>query len=95
MLDKNSHTSPLINKLIYIGGTLGPLTTMPQVYKIWVGKNAIGVSVVSWCAYAIGSAFWIWYGIANKQRPLVFTYSMFLIVEIMIIVGTLIYGSGF
>lgn len=94
MLQKNSN-SPLINKLIYVGGILGPLTTIPQLYKIWIGKNASGVSVISWGAYAVGSAFWVWYGITNKQRPLVFTYSLFLVVEIMIIIGTFLYGSGF
>lgn len=87
--------SPLIDKLIYFGGIAGPLATLPQVLKIWINKDATGVSITSWAAYAVGSAFWIWYGLQHKQRPLVFAYSLFFIIEALIIVGTFLYGNGF
>lgn len=91
-MDNNKTSSHLIDKLIYIGGILGPIMTLPQLFKIWLEKNATGVSMISWFAYAIGSAFWIWYGLTNKQKPVIFAYSIFLIIEIFIIIGTLIYG---
>jgi uncharacterized protein with PQ loop repeat len=92
LLFDGEHSKKLIDRLIYIGGTLGPLMTIPQLFKIWIGRNATGVSVISWGAYAAGSFFWIWYGISYKQKPIIFTYSLFFIIEVLIIIGTFIYG---
>jgi len=88
----NDQHSPIIDKLIYLGGILGPLMTLPQLLKIWIGKNAVGVSAISWFAYAVGSSFWIWYGLHHKQKPIVFTYTIFLVIEVLIIIGAFVYG---
>ena len=90
-MDK-SNNSPIIDKLIYFGGVLGPLMTLPQLFKIYFEKNATGVSAISWFAYAVGSSFWVWYGLTHKQKPLIFSYSIFLVIEILIIIGVFIYG---
>lgn len=88
----NKKDSPLIDTLIYFGGIIGPVMTVPQLYKIWSTKNATGVSFISWAAYAIGSAFWVWYGITHKQKPLIITYGLFLIIEILIVIGTFLFS---
>lgn len=91
-MDLNRKNSLIIDKLIYLGGILGPLMTLPQLFKIWFDRNATGVSAISWSAYAVGSTFWIWYGIEHKQKPLIFTYAIFLVIEVFIILGTLVYS---
>ena len=35
----------LMDKLIWIFGIVGPILTIPQILKIWVDKNASGVSL--------------------------------------------------
>ena len=47
-----------LDKLIYVFGMLMPLMTLPQVFEIYVNKNSIGVSLVSWAAYTICAIFW-------------------------------------
>ena len=91
----NDHKkSPLIDRLIYFGGIIGPIMTVPQVYQIWAGKNAAGVSVLSWSAYSVGAIFWIWYGIQHKQMPIILAQALYLILELFIVAGALLYGTG-
>jgi uncharacterized protein with PQ loop repeat len=77
---------------VYIGGVFGPLLTIPQVLEIWSKQNASGVSTISWGAYLVGALFWLFYGIAHKEKPIIFTYGIWVILDIFIVVDTFIYG---
>jgi uncharacterized protein with PQ loop repeat len=81
-----------MGKAIYVVGVFGPIMTIPQLSKIWIYKNASGVSAVSWTAYLIAAIFWLIYGILHKEKPIILTYSLWIILEAFIVVGTLIYG---
>lgn len=82
----------LMDKLAYAGGGLGLVFTLPQLTKIWIDKTASGVSAISWMAYAVGAIFWVIYGIAHKEKPIILTYSIWIILDILIVIGTLMYG---
>jgi len=81
-----------MDKAIYVVGVLGPIMTIPQLAKIWVEKNASGVSIISWTAYLIASGFWVIYGIMHKEKPIIVTYSLWILLDILIIIGTVIYN---
>ncbi len=81
-----------LDKAIYFVAVFGVLLTIPQVWKIWVDKNAAGVSAISWSAYLVTACFWLAYGISHKEKPIIFTNILWIIFEIMIITGTVIYG---
>ncbi|MFC1691296.1 SemiSWEET family sugar transporter [Nanoarchaeota archaeon] len=80
-----------MDKAIYVVGVLGPIMTIPQLLKIWVDKNAIGVSLVSWIAYLIGAVFWVVYGIIHKEKPIIITYALWIVLDIFIVAGIIIY----
>jgi len=82
----------LIDKLIYIAAIFGPLLTIPQVWKIWVEQNAMGVSIITWVAYLIGGIFWLIYGLVHKEKPIILANIIWIAMEITIIIGILIYG---
>ena len=81
-----------LDRIIYAVGIFGPIMTIPQLWKIWVYQNATGVSATSWIAYLICAIVWMFYGIVHKDKPIIFTYSIWIILEIFIVVGTLMYG---
>ena len=81
-----------MDKAIYVVCIFGPIMTIPQLTKIWVYKNAQGISVISWFAYLITALFWLTYGIMHKEKPIIFTNSIWIILEIFIIIGTILYG---
>ena len=81
-----------MDKVIYAVGIFGPVMTIPQIFTIWVEKNASGVSVVSWTAYLVAAFFWLAYGIMHKEKPIIMTYILWIILEAMVVIGALIYG---
>ena len=66
-----------------------PLTTIPQVYNIYWLKQVEGVSLVMWVAYTIGVVPFLLYGLAHKEKPLIVSNSLWLIMQTVIVVGLL------
>ncbi len=81
-----------LDKIIFFIGNLGPIMTIPQIIKIWSDKNASGVAVSSWVAFTITSFFWLLYGIAHKEKPIIITFGLWVVFDIIVIIGALIYG---
>lgn len=82
----------LMDKLIYIIIFVAPIMTIPQLMKIWVEKNATGLSIFSWGTYAIGSFLWLGYGLVHKEKPLIVSHLIWVILHTSIIVGIILYG---
>lgn len=82
----------IMDKLIYVVGIVGPIFTLPQLFKIWIGKNATGVSAISWFTFFIAALFWLIYGIAHKEKPIIFVYGIWAVLDFLIFLGTLLYG---
>ena len=71
---------------------MGPIVTIPQLIEIWLNKNASGVSVISWIAYLVGAMFWLFYGLVHREKPIIFTYGVWIVIDILIVIGTIIYS---
>ncbi|MBT3865739.1 hypothetical protein HOF78_01400 [Candidatus Woesearchaeota archaeon] len=81
-----------LDNAVYLIITIGILFTLPQVFKIWVGKDATGVSAISWLAYAFTSTYWLIYGIAHNEKPIIVNSVIWIALDIFIVIGTLIYS---
>ena len=81
----------MIDLLVYMVGVLMIILTIPQIITIWIFKEALGVSTITWCAYFVGAIVWVMYGIVHKQKPIIITYSIWMVLDMLIIIGTLIY----
>lgn len=82
----------LIDNLIYIVVFVGPVMTIPQVTKIWIEKNASGVSVISWLTYFVTAIFWLIYAIIHKEKPLILSSCIWVFLDLLIVVGIFIHG---
>lgn len=98
-LDEKPEAIPSADKLkrwldyvVYVGGSIGPFLTIPQLVKIWIGKNAAGVSAFSWGSYLVASVFWVIYGVVHKEKPIIFTNSIWVLMNGLVMIGALIYG---
>ena len=85
-------TKRVVDRVAYIAGMLGPLMAFPQLINIWIYKNASGVSAFSWGAFFIAAIFWLIYGVVHKEKPLIFMYSLWALLDGLIMVGAIIYG---
>ena len=83
----------MLDRVIYAVGVIGPLFTIPQLVKIYYLQDASGVSALSWGAYALSDIPWILYGMAHREGPITFTYSLWLVFNTLVFVGTIIYSA--
>lgn len=81
-----------LDKFIYTMGIIGPIMTIPQIAKIWYYQNAAGVSAISWGVYTLVAITWILYGIAHKEKPIIFSNAIWVIMDILVVIGAILYG---
>lgn len=80
-----------LDRFLLFIGIVGPMTAIPQIYKIYSTMNSSGVSLLTWTFSMIFYAPWILYGIVHKEKPIIITYFLWFIMSMIIAVGTVIY----
>ena len=86
--ERKSSVEKLVNVVIFVY----PLTAVPQIVKIWVHKNATGVSALTWLLFLVMIIPLILYSIIQKEKKLTFMWGTWSIIYVVVIVGTLLYG---
>lgn len=81
----------MVDVVIYIVGILAPLMAIPQMLKIWIEKAAEGVSLFSWSALLVSAIIWLLYGLLHREKPLIITYVLWIIVDALIVLGIFLY----
>jgi uncharacterized protein with PQ loop repeat len=65
--------------------------TIPQILAIWVGRQAAGVSLLSWGAYWISAFVWFWYAVQKRDRNIYLPCVGWLLLDSAVLVGAVIY----
>ena len=65
--------------------------TIPQVWAIWVGHQASGVSILSWSAYLVSALLWLWFGIRRHDRNIYLPCLGWIALDGAVIVGAVVY----
>ncbi len=68
------------------------LMTIPQVLTIWVGRQAAGVSLLSWSAYLMSAVLWFWYGVQKRDKNIYLPCIGWIALDGAVIVGIVVYG---
>jgi uncharacterized protein with PQ loop repeat len=87
--------SPSDTKLRSLLGVMSVFTmimTVPQVWTIWVGHQAAGVSILSWSAYLTSAVLWLWFGIRQHDRNIYLPCLGWIALDGAVIVGAVVYG---
>jgi uncharacterized protein with PQ loop repeat len=80
-----------LDRLTFIVGVLGPISTVPQVFTVFVHRNAAGVSAISWSLYVLFDIVWLTYGIVHKERAIIVTYSLCIVINGLVALGAILY----
>jgi uncharacterized protein with PQ loop repeat len=67
------------------------MVTLPQIFKIYIGKEVAGISAITFSFYLFLSFFWLGYGVFIKNRPLVLANTLWILVNFLILIGIYIY----
>jgi uncharacterized protein with PQ loop repeat len=81
-----------LDMLIYVASVVGPLATLPQVLKIYVTRDAEGLALVSWTAYAALNVVWILYGYKHKEKPIIIANIASLILNATVVAGIIFFS---
>ncbi len=81
-----------IDKAIYFVGLAAVIISIPQLLQIWIGKDATGVSFITWFAYLFIEILWITYGFIHKLKPIILAYISIFIVDTLIVIGIVLYN---
>ena len=67
--ERSDKPSPVtsLEKILRSLSVITMLMTIPQVWTIWVGHQAAGVSVLSWSAYLASAVLWLWHGLHQRD----------------------------
>jgi uncharacterized protein with PQ loop repeat len=87
--------SPSDTKLRGLLGAMSVFTmimTVPQVWAIWVGQQAAGVSILSWSAYLASALLWLWFGIRQQDRNIYLPCLGWIALDGAVIAGAVVYG---
>lgn len=69
-----------------------PLFELPQAWEIYSTQNAASVSLSTWAFFSVSNLAWIAYAVRHRMKILVVVYSMYLVIEMAIVVGILLYS---
>ena len=69
-----------------------PLFELPQAWAIYSTQSAQDVSLTTWGFFVVSNLAWIAYSIRNKLKILIFVYSLYMIIEVSIVVGIILYS---
>ena len=87
----NSKSSrSLFDKFVLILGITESLTTLPQLYQIWIKNQTAGVAVVTWISYCLVECIWLAYGIRQKDRAIIGGSLSWGLMEALVAIGVLV-----
>ena len=81
----------IVDMIAYIVSFSSLFFTLDQARLIYIEHKVIGVSLLTWIFYAVSSSVWFFYGYIHKDRVLLVTNFCWILVNISIVVGVLVY----
>jgi uncharacterized protein with PQ loop repeat len=72
---------------VYLASLVGPIFTIPQIWLIFSTGHSEGVSVLTWLGYILVALIWTVYGLVERDKPIVFSNTLWMIVEGLVVIG--------
>ncbi|WP_246312571.1 hypothetical protein [Pseudaquabacterium terrae] len=66
------------------------LMTVPQVLAVWVGRDAGGVSLLSWGAYLFSACLWFVYGFRKRDKTIYLACIGWIVLDAAIVIGVIV-----
>lgn len=82
----------MLDSLVLVVAIAAPVMFIPQIYEIFMSKNASGVNPYSFAASAVLAIPWTIYGVVHREKVIVVSSVLVIIVDIIISAGAMLYG---
>lgn len=84
----------IVDRMMGMVSVVGPVSASPQVVEIFSKQSAQGVSLLSWVMYLMLGVVSLSYGLFHKLKPIIVSQVLWTIMDIVVIVGILMYSRG-
>jgi len=91
MFKTNKKQKKEILEVAYAVAILQPLTVIPQIVHIFNAHSAKDVSLLTWVLLIVFNAFNFIYCLVYKVKPLIINNAVWVVMEILVVAGILIY----
>jgi uncharacterized protein with PQ loop repeat len=68
------------------------IMTVPQVWTIWIGRDAGGVSLVAWASYLLSACLWFVYGLRKKDKTIYLACIGWIVLDTAVVIGVVVYS---
>lgn len=85
--------SPMIDKLMLVVAFVYPLTGLGQAIEIFNNQDAAGVSLIAWGGFIFFGLIYFFYALAHRLIPLIIAQIFWIIIEIAVVIGIILYGQ--
>ncbi|MFH0776652.1 MAG: PQ-loop domain-containing transporter [Patescibacteria group bacterium] len=81
----------ILDKIAMLVAILGPIFTLPQIYKIYALQNVEGLSLISWGSYLVFNIPMLLYGIVHCEKMITRMYFLWILVNGSIVAGIILF----
>lgn len=81
-----------LERILRMFSVVTMLMTVPQVYTIWVGGNAGGVSLASWATYLVSAVLWFVYGVQKHDKTIYAACIGWILLDAAVVAGVIVKG---
>jgi uncharacterized protein with PQ loop repeat len=87
------HSPPVsgLERILRVLSVFTMLMTVPQVLTIWVGRDAGGVSLVSWASYLLAACLWFVYGLQKHDKTIYLACIGWVLLDAAVVVGVIVH----
>jgi uncharacterized protein with PQ loop repeat len=79
-----------LEKFLRVLSVVTMLMTVPQVLAVWVGRDAGGVSLLSWGAYLFSACLWFVYGLRKHDKTIYLACIGWIVLDAAIVIGVIV-----
>jgi uncharacterized protein with PQ loop repeat len=91
--DEGRPARRLVDRLTLVAAVVEPLLLYPQAVGILVHRDARAVFLPTWCGVCLMTALWVWYAVVHRERTVLLYQGLFLLADLLVVLGALRYGG--
>lgn len=90
----NKKAQKIIGYVMYVFAVVYPFTNVPQIKQIYTTHVVTGLSLFSWVSYLLFGLIPLTYAFLNRLKPLMISNVLWIIVDLVMIYGIIIYSPN-
>ena len=92
MVRPSEEDASRLEKTLRVFSVVTLVLTIPQVFAVWMERQADGVSLISWSTYLISACLWFVYGVRKRDKTIYLACIGWIIMDAAIVAGVILHG---